>query len=126
MRRQRARNRLNNWPKQLVLADTRERSETVARSKLVANSATPDTSLANSRIRAIKRVELFGLSEGDVRTLPQGRRDATGEQQTRNGVGVAVEVAHLSSQCRCTRLSSVTLSAQVAVHSSCKVTPSQS
>ena len=53
----------------LVLADTRERSKTVARSKIVANSATHDASPANSRVRAIKRVELFGLGDGAVRTL---------------------------------------------------------
>ena len=73
-------------------------------SKLVASSATHDASLANSRVRAIKRVELFGLGDGAVRTLPQGRRDATGELETRIGEGVAVEVAYLSGQCCCTRL----------------------
>ena len=64
----------------LVLADIRERSKTVARNKLIASSAHHDASLANSRVRAIKRVELFGLSGGAVRTLPQGRRDATGKR----------------------------------------------
>ena len=53
----------------LVLADTRERSKTVARSKLVASGATHDVSLANGRVRALQRVELFGLGGGAVRTL---------------------------------------------------------
>ena len=52
-----------------VLAVTCERSKTVARSKLAANSALHDASLANSRVRAVKHVELFGLSDGAVRTL---------------------------------------------------------
>ena len=49
-----------------------------AQSKLAANSATHDASPANSRVRA---VELIGLGDGAVRTLRQGRRDATGELQ---------------------------------------------
>ena len=83
---------------------TRERSETFAGGKLVASSATHGASPANSRVRAIKRVELFGLGDGAVRTLRQGRRDATGELQTRICVGVAVKVAYLSGQCCCTQL----------------------
>ena len=95
----------------LVLADTRERSKTVARSKLAASSATHDASLANSRVRAIRRVELFGLGDGAVRTLQQGCRDATGKLQTRIGVSVAVEVAYLNGQCCCTQLGLVALCA---------------
>ena len=53
----------------LSFFDTRERSETVARSKLVASNATHDASPTNSRVRAIKHVELFGLGDGAVRTL---------------------------------------------------------
>ena len=95
----------------LVLADTREHSKTVARSKLVAISATHDASLANSRVRAVKRVELFGLGNGGVRTLQQGRRGVTGKLQTRDGEGVAVEVAYRSGPCCCTRLGLVALCA---------------
>ena len=67
------------------------------------DSATHDASPANSRVRAIKRVELFGLGNGAVRTLQQGCRCATGELQTRICVGVAIKVAYLSGQCCCTR-----------------------
>ena len=101
----------------LVDAHTRERSKTIARNKLVASSATHDVSLANSRVRAIRRVELYVLGDGAVRTLPQGHRDVTGELQTRICVSVAVKVVDaVASQ----------LSAQVAVQSSCKARPSQS
>ena len=95
----------------LVFADTRERSKTVARSKLVASSATNDASLANSRVRASRRVELFVLGDGAVRTLQQGCRDGTGELQTRIVVSVAVEVAYLNGQCCCRRLGLVALCA---------------
>ena len=71
----------------LVLADTRERSRTVARSKHEARGATHDASLTNSGVHAIRRVEHSVLGDGAVRTLQQGRRDATGELQTRICVG---------------------------------------
>ena len=66
----------------LVLIDTRERSETVARDKLVNKIASHHASLASSRVRAIQRFELSVLGEGTVRTPQQGRCNATGELQT--------------------------------------------
>ena len=62
-----------------VLAVTCERSKTVARSKLVANSALHDASLANSRARAIKARRTFRSERRCCQNTAKSRRDATGE-----------------------------------------------
>ena len=79
----------------LVLTNTRERAKIVARDKLVSKIATHYASLASTRVRAVKRFELSVLFEGTVRTLQQGRCNATGKLQTLSGISVAVDMAYL-------------------------------
>ena len=99
-----------NWAgSALVLAGTRERSKTVVRDKLVANSAIHDACPADSRVCTFGRAQPFVLGESADKTQQHSQRDTNGELPTHICRSVAVEVACPSGRCYYTRLRLVVL-----------------